>query len=224
MYNKFNPKSKSLIEDHQEYFNLSEEEKLEAEQINKEQHFLIVTDGTDLKTRKAINYWKDSGLKIDSIVYRIYVTNSGEQLIELGTYSPYQDVIEQESSNYLLNTNYRNNPADHKDMLENGKAAAFYSPWKEKIQRIEKGDKVFLYQSGKGIVEIGIGTGNVQMQDYNGHTNEEYFMKLQDFKLLNKPLRAKKIKDITETNYRFSPTMFSIGYHRGNKVWDYIIK
>jgi len=41
---------------------------------------------------------------------------------------------------------------DHNDMLSHGKAAAYFDPWKFKIERLAKGDVVFLYQSGVGIV------------------------------------------------------------------------
>jgi hypothetical protein len=38
-----------------------------------------------------------------------------------------------------LNTNYSNSLPDHEDMLHNKKAAAYFSPWKHKIEQLSKG-------------------------------------------------------------------------------------
>lgn len=116
------------MNEHFKYFNLSAEEKLAEEDFNREQHFLIVTDGTGFKTRNVINYWKKSKLDIGAIVYQVYETDSGGHLIEFNTYSPFQDVIEYEETSFVLNTNYGNNKQAHQDMLANEKAAAYYEP------------------------------------------------------------------------------------------------
>ena len=57
---------------------------------------------------------------------------------------------------HVLNTNRRNSDMDEYWMLKNEAAAAFYSPWKEQIDKIQKGDVVFLYSSGVGIIAYGI--------------------------------------------------------------------
>ncbi|MCA1010664.1 EVE domain-containing protein [Halobacillus halophilus] len=222
LFLKFNPNSDSLVEEHREYFKLTNEESINKEQFNHQQHFLIVTDGTDVKTRNAVNYWKKTGLNIDSIVYRVFVTDSNEQLIEFNAYSPFQDVIEMEQSNFILNTNYKNNPHSHDEMMNEEKAAAYYHPWKNKIKRIQKGDKVFLYQSGKGIVAMGIGTGEVHMKEYQGKNDEEYYMKLEDFNKLKHPLSAKKMKDVTDSNFMFNQTLFSVDKEKSDLIWKYI--
>ncbi|REJ10368.1 EVE domain-containing protein [Halobacillus trueperi] len=222
IYFKFNPDSASLIQDHREYFKLDSESEIKEEHFNQHQQFLIVTDGTDFKTRRAINYWKETGLDIEAIVYRVYTTDANEHLIEFNTYSPSQDVIEHEPSNFILNTNYKRNPDSHQDMMKQGKAAAYYHPWKNKIQRIQKGDKVFLYQSGKGIVAMGIGTGVVNKEEYHGKTNEEYNMNLEDFTILKKPMAAKKMKEITDSNFMFNQTLFSVDKEKSDLIWKHI--
>ena len=69
---------------------------------------------------------------------------------------------------YLINTNRTNRPGgeDEQDMLLNTKCAAYFSPWKEKINHIQPNDLVFLYSNGKGIVARGIATGVVEISDY----------------------------------------------------------
>ena len=66
--------------------------------------------------------------------------------------NPYEDIAE---GYFILNTNIGNTQEDHDDMLSNGKAAAYFDPWKFKIERLAKGDVVFLYQNGVGIVAFG---------------------------------------------------------------------
>ncbi|GEM_PF-7035288 len=53
--------------------------------------------------------------------------------------------------------------------------------------------------------------------------NEEYYIELEDLKILNKPLSAKELKKIIKVDYRFMSTMFGIGKENGDKIWNYII-
>ena len=55
---------------------------------------------------------------------------------------------------FLLNTCKRHSIEDHDFMIENGYAAAFADGYKQQIERIKKGDIVFLYANGKGISGI----------------------------------------------------------------------
>lgn len=222
MYLNFNKGAKSLLEEHRTYFDLKPEECIKKEHFNQQQHFLVVTDGTDLKTREAINYWKESNLNIDSIVYRVYQTTSGENLIEFNSYSPFQDVIEYEETSFILNTNYKNNPNSHKAMLDQEKASAFFAPWKLKINNIQKGDRVFLYKSGTGIVATGIGTGELKSATYEGKEDEEFYTPLDNFKILKTPLKAAKIKEAANSNFVFNQTMFRINKTKGDLILGYM--
>lgn len=224
LYNKHIKDNKELLEEHDKHFNLGKEEKISKEDFNRKQHFLIIVDGTDTETRQAINYWKTTGLWIDAIIYRVYETNTKEHLIEFNTYSPEEDVIEVEEGCYILNTNIKNDPQNDIDMLAEKKAAAYFSPPKYKINKIQKGDKVFLYRSGEGIVAMGKGCGVTKKKDYKGYAEAEYYTHLDDFKILETPLKPSEIKKITGVNYRFMTTMFGVGQDNGNKIWDYIIK
>lgn len=226
IYHKFNNNGKELIEEHKNHFNLGADEEIRKEDFNKKQHFLIITDGTDVDTRQAVNYWRKTGLWIDAIIYRVYETSDGQKIIEFNTYSPEEDVIEFEEGCYILNTNTKNGMQDDTDMLGNCKAAAYYDPWKYKINKIQKGDKVFLYRSGTGIVAIGKGSGVIKKKNYRDmdtEINEEYYTELEEFKVLKKSLSASQVKEITEVDYRFMSTMFGIGKENGDKVWKHII-
>ncbi|HHQ4655168.1 TPA: hypothetical protein ACSPZZ_004457, partial [Aeromonas hydrophila] len=136
----------------------------------------------DFKTRESIKYWRSCGLDIRPWIYRVYDGNSDCMNVEITPFrvddNPYEDIAE---GYYILNTNYNNNKEDHNDMIKNKKCAAYFEPWKYKIERLNKGDVVFLYQSGVGIVAFGEASGKLCLADYHGnpdYKNEEYYMKL----------------------------------------------
>jgi len=197
------------------------------DKINKKQHFIVITNGRDFKTRRAILYWSQSGIDIRSWVYRIYKLSRDNILVEFNTFRIIEDPDEDiEEGFYILNTNYSNDPSDDKDMIDNQKAAAYFAPPKRNIARLKKGDKVFLYRSGKGIVAMGIASGRLEKKPYHGeekHKDEEYCMRLDKFKKLKQPLPAGEIRRITDTNYRFMSTMFAIDGDSGNSLWEHIL-
>lgn len=213
-----------LLDDHRNKFDLRSDERLEEKDFNRKQVFLIVTDGTDIDTREAVNYWRSTGLLMEAIIYRVYLSESNDKIIEFEAYTPECDEIEFDDDFYILNTNYNNHADDDADMLKNAKAAAYYAPWKNNINKIKKGNKVFLYRSGTGIVAMGIGSGIIEKREYNGDSDEEHFTRLNNFKALKKPLTANDIKQIANNNYVFRPTMFGIDEESGNALWDYIEK
>lgn len=147
IYKKFNGKSE-LIKEFKRYFPESE---IDQDGFNHKQHFIILTNGVDIKTREAVNYWKTQGLDVRSWIYRLYKTGEGHILLELNTFStkddPFEDV---EEGYFVVNTDVQHYSQEaEKDMLKNKKAAAYYDPWKFKINRIQRNDRVFLYSSGR---------------------------------------------------------------------------
>jgi len=106
-------------------------------------------------------------------------------------------------------------------MLKEHVAAAFFIPWKEKIARINKGDVVFLYQSGVGIVAIGVANGKLQKRAYQGNQDqpeEDFSMPLTKFEIVESPVTAAEIKATCGVNYRFMSTLFSIDAEAGRKL------
>lgn len=193
---------------------------LTPENCNQKQVFVVMTNGMDYKTREAIKYWRSCNLDVRPWIYRIYDGVNQSMKIEIAPFrvddNPYEDIAE---GYYILNTNFRNSSQDHEDMLQKGKCAAYYSPWKHKIERLNKSDVVFLYQSGVGIVAFGDASGKLQISDYHGlDKDEEYSMRLNNFHLVAPPLTASEIKDLAMTDYRFLSTMFGIDHEAGKKI------
>ena len=181
-----------------------------------------MTNGLDSRTRQAIQYWRSCSLDIRPWVYRVYSGQADEMLLEISAFrvedNPYEDLAE---GYYILNTNIRNSPEDHDDMLKNRKAAAYFDPWKFKIERLAKGDVIFLYQSGIGIVALGEADGKLLKLPYHGNPenpDEEYSMKLQRFQTIALPLTAAEIKKITGVNHVFMGTMFGLDVESGKAV------
>ncbi len=116
-----------------------------------------------------------------------------------------------ETSNYyLLNTNKRHSARDSLWMKQEGIAAAFYNPWKSYIDLLNKDDIVFLYENSIGIVAYGKATGDTKITDYDGDANETHFQKLEDFKILDTPLKARDIKKALNYDLVFLRTMTSM--------------
>ena len=205
------PSGRSLVEAHRRTFGVE----LSAEQFNSEQVFVIVTNGLDFKTREAVQYWRSRGLDVRPWVYRTYSDSDDAFLLEMSRFATMDNPYEDIATNYFIwNTNYSNDdPTDHEEMLHHQKAAAYFSPWKQKIELLSKGDLVFLYQRGVGIVACGYASGTLEKAPYRGepkHTDEEYFMTLTRFQPVEPPMSASEIKTISGRNYPFRGTMFSI--------------
>lgn len=129
------------------------------------------------------------------------------------------------NGNLYLNTNIRNSQEDHEDMLCNAKAAAYFDPWKFKIQRLARGDVIFLYQSSAGIVALGEADGKLQRAAYHGnpeHADEEYFMKFQRFQRVSPPLTAAEIKKLTGVDHVFMSTMFGLDAESGKAIRKFL--
>lgn len=221
-YKKATDQSQSLKVAHKAKFGVD----LSEEQFNCRQVFVVMTNGLDCRTREAVQYWRNCHLDVRPWVYRVYPAGDDSMHLEISAFrvldNPYEDIAE---GYYILNTNSSNNAADHEDMVSNAKAAAYYGPWKFSITRLAKGDVVFLYKSGEGIVAVGEADGTLMKRAYHGNPDErdeEYFMKLLKFQRLSQPLRAAQIKEITGTNHVFMKTMFGLDAESGKKIRQFL--
>ena len=209
-----------LEQDHSRYF-FDGNSKLDRDNFNLKQHFLIVTNGLDQETVESIIYWKNNGLSIDAIIYWVFEIG-GEFYIEFNTYSQVEDYLEYENNYYIVNTNIASNPQYTDDMLNNQKVAAYYPGWREKIKKLQKGDTVFLYKSGEGIIAYGNANGNLEKAPCDGFDDYEYFMKLNNFEILDVAISAAELKEIAECGFNFRQTMFSISTDAANRIIKYI--
>jgi hypothetical protein len=222
-YKKATDSSQSLKVAHAAKFGTD----LGEQAFNKKQIFVVMTNGLDYKTREAIQYWRSCGLDVRPWVYRVYEGQPNEMLLEMSAFrvedNPYEDIAE---GYYILNTNISNDQTDHDDMLTNHKAAAYFDPWKYKIERLAKGDIVYLYQSRVGIVAFGKADGKLVKAPYQGnpaHPDEEYYMKLLDFQNVKPPMAAADIKRVTGVDYVFMQTMFGLDETGGKAIRKFMV-
>lgn len=218
MYQKYQHNNQAhLLQDHATYFFDKRTTALTEDDFNRRQHFVIVTNGVDQETIESIIYWKNNGLNIDAIVYWVFEI-SGEYFIEFNMYSQISDFLEYENNCYVLNTDYKNNPEHHNAMLREHKAAAYNSGWKEKIKKFQKGDTIFLYRSGVGIVAYGKADGVLNKADEGAKVDYEYNMHLDNFVTLAEPISAAKMKEIADCGFNFRQTLFSISEEAAKRI------
>jgi hypothetical protein len=88
---------------------------------------------------------------------------------------------------------------------------------------------VFLYRSGEGIIARGVATGIVEVNDYQGNQNEEHYMNLTRFELLNSSLPAREITAIIrkfrdDFDIQWNQNMNLFTDHFGRKVWQHFTR
>ena len=117
---------------------------------------------------------------------------------------------EQSTRYFLLNTNKVNDIDDHDFMLKNQVAAAFEDGYKEKIAKFKKGDWVFLYESGQGIIAFGQASGRLEKAPHYGREDKTYYQRLGGFTRLSKAIKASEIKRILNRSFPFAQTLAQI--------------
>ena len=128
---------------------------------------------------------------------------------------------------YLLKTNTQDPDTgmrDNDNMLQNGIAAAFFGDVKFNIDKLKKGDIVFLYQNKVGFVAVGKADGNTKISDYidhagNAHEGQTHSQQLLEFKRLGRPITARESREITKSNLPFLRTMSRISKAPGEILY-----
>lgn len=213
----------NLADKHYEYFKDTLLQKLSNNSFNKKQRFIVITDGTDIETMNAIKYWKEKGLSIDILPYRIYNIEN-QYIFEFNQYNPNDDVVfEEENGFFIVNTNITWSKNNYKEMLNEGKAAGYYDR-KSGIKNIRKGNIVFLYHTGVGIIAYGKATTDYLKKNINKDIDEEYYVKINfDWKIdpdneSDKAVKSYEINQALNSGHRFRLTCFSISEEIGKTI------
>lgn len=201
---------------------------LEPEHFNRKQVFVVLANGLDAETRRAVSYWRTTGLEVRPWIYRSYNVHD-QMFLEITPFRTVDDPLEDQAEGqgdgfYVVNTNWTNDPRDDADMLRAKKVAAFFEPWKFKIARLKKGDHVFLYRSGSGVVAAGKANGKLRKAAYHAkaeNKDEEFSMDLLEFGLVESPITAAEVKSLTASpGLIFRQTMFSLEPRAGSKLYE----
>ncbi len=204
----------SLKEKHRDYFHL--DKGLAESEFNKDQVFVLVTNGMDGDAISAVQFWSDKGVNIQCSPYRIYDID-GSPYIQFDTYSSEKEIVLEENTNYfVVNTNRTYMSDAWKDMLNGGKASAYYDR-KNSVHRISKNSRVYLYHTRVGVIGSGIALSEYDATDYEGDEDEEYFVPLKfrwplfdENQWAETAPKAWEINERCNSGHRFRQTVFSI--------------
>ena len=175
-----------------------------------------------MDTRNAIKYWHDKGLKIDSIIYRVYSIGQ-RHILEFSPYPEGEVIPEEEAGYFIVNTNLTWSKEDYKDMLQQQKAAA-YGDRRFSIRKIEKGATVFLYQNGIGVIAYGKAIDNYKSTYNTRKQLDELYIPMRFDWQVNpetegeKAIHAWEINRELEAQYSFRQTVFSIPQKMAEKI------
>ena len=200
-----------LDEKHYEYFKEQISTPLKGNKFNHNQHFVVITNGIDFETLNAIRYWKEKGLRIDCLPFRVYQVHD-KYLLEFNSFNPQNEVIITEDMGaFIVNTNITWSDTNYAEMLEQEKAAA-YGDRRHSIKRIKKGDEVFLYHNGVGIIAFGkASTSPVEIdKEEEVYVKVPFKWKVDPVKNPKDAISASEINQYLNAGYGFRQTLFSI--------------
>jgi hypothetical protein len=203
---------------HAKYF---EKEALIPDHFNRQQRFVVMTNGLDRATREAIAYWSTHGLPVRALNYRVYEVG-GELLLEIEAYGPERDTIDDEAGQLavsstltVVNTNITYRADAYKAMLRDQKASAYYER-KHGIDGIARGSAIALYHTGVGVVAIGKTTGEFQRSAVDNDPDEEHYVPCK-FKYVVDPVTEQQkavpawaINQHLKASHRFRQTVYSL--------------
>ena len=147
---------------HREAFNL--EHALDAKELNKKQHLVIIGSAADESLINAVEYWKHQGLSIEFLPYRVYEL-AGEKYFEFFALPYDRHKNPGDSKGVLFDTNRSWDEESIWYMLENSRVAAFGDA-KRFVEYLYPGDIVFFSHKWTGIVAAGrVKKGTIKAPD-----------------------------------------------------------
>lgn len=158
---------------HQEAFQL--EHPLTPGELNRKQHLFIIGSASDDDLVSAIGYWKQQGISIDFLPYRIYEIDN-KQYFEL--FSPPFDrhINPGDQKGVIFDTNRSWDEDAIWDMMDNNRVAAFGNA-KRFVEHIYPGDTVFFSHRGFGIVAAArVKQGVLKAPDEDSHYRDVEFL------------------------------------------------
>ncbi len=198
-----------LANKHYDYFKEQIDQPLNHTKFNLSQHFVVITNGIDFDTLNAVRYWKEKGLKIDCLPFRVYQLHD-KFFLDFDSFNPQNEVIITEYSNvFVVNTNITWSDTNYIEMLEQEKAAA-YGDRRYGINRIKKGDEIFLYHTGVGIIAYGKASASPVEVNEEMYVKVSFNWKVNPIENPESAVSAWEINQELKSGYSFRQTVFSI--------------
>jgi hypothetical protein len=140
-----------LQQEHQTSFAL--EHPLDCSAFNKRQDLFIVGSASDDELIRNVAFWKSKGISLNFIPYRVYEI-AGEHYFEFFSLPYDQHSNPGRAKGVIFDTNLSYNEESIWYMCDGARVAAF-GTIKGIISSFNKGDIVFLYHKGMGIIAAG---------------------------------------------------------------------
>lgn len=195
-----------LQEAHKKAFDLSVE--LKKEEFNRGQHMRIVGSTADEELMRAVEFWKQKGLSVDFLPYRVY--RIGEKQYFEFFAKPYDTHANPaKRKGVLFDTNRSWNEDSIWEMMEKKRVSAYGGRMQE-VDRLSYNDIIFYSHSGFGIVAAAKITGMHVSED---RKNEERYWNVEF--LTPVPERNKEInfmpfyqvREVTGKNFWWAATV-----------------
>jgi len=161
-YNQYTNSNADLSLAHKEAFNL--EHPLDAKELNKKQHLIIIGSAADDSLINAVDYWKHQGISIEFLPYRIYEMD-GEKYFEFFALPYDRHKNPSSGKGVLFDTNRSWDEDSIWYMMENSRVAAFGDA-KRFVEYVYPGDIVFFSHKWTGLVAAGrVKKGGIKSPD-----------------------------------------------------------
>jgi hypothetical protein len=194
-----------LQQEHQIGFEL--EHPLDRSAFNRTQHLIIVGSAGDDELIRNVDYWKSKGISLSFIPYRVYRI-ANEDYFEFFSLPYDQHSNPGLAKGVIFDTNLSYNEDSIWYMCDGNRVAAF-GDIKGIVHSLSKGDIVFLYHKGRGIVAAGEVKSDVK-EDVPADAMYRDLKWLTPKPAIGDPLRAmpvSQIKQVTGRNFYWAKTM-----------------
>lgn len=192
----------SLAEKHQDTFGL--DDPLSEDEFNNNQHMWVVGSAANNSLIRGVNFWKSKGLSIDFLPYRIYEIN--DNLYFEFFAKPYDGHINPKNKKGIIfDTNKSYDKEGEISSLESmisQKRISSYGSRKDAVKSLNRGDLVFYYHKGKGIVAAAEVTGRrIKKEPNEWYWDVEFLTNVpKDFNT-PKAMSYKEVKKVTDQQY-----------------------
>ena len=207
MFRKYRPgKLLPLQEEHRQSFEL--EHPLDKSAFNQRQHLMVIGSAADEELICNVDYWKSRGLSLDFVPYRMYEIH-GEKYFEFFSLPYDRHSNPRDTKGVIFDTNRSYDEQSIWYMCQNERVAAF-GDIKGIVHSLKRGDTVFLYHKGHGIVAAGkVRNGEVKQ---DSRADALYLDLAWQTSIPNKgtaliALSASEIRNTMERNFWWAKTM-----------------
>jgi hypothetical protein len=203
-YRKYTDEEKDLQESHRETFGL--EEPLDTDQFNRHQKLRIVGNAADTKLIEAVEYWTGQGLDLSFVPYRIYEIE-GSHYFEFFAKPNDRRINPADRKGVLFDTNRSYNQGAVWDMIEKKRVAA-YGGSKDQADYLNRGDIVFYYDRGSGVIAGAKVTSETKEdgEDQRYHDVEFLTPVPRDERDLS-PMSPSAVEDVTGASFYWARTV-----------------